>query len=59
MQLPRATYWDELRGRLVTPDEPAWDPERFADIIGAGCVGVTERDTWPAPPPVFEEEQHP
>ncbi len=58
MQLPRATYWDELRQRLVTPGEPAWDPERYAEIIGAGCVGVAERDTWPAPAPIFDEE-HP
>ena len=58
MQLPRATYWDELRQRLVTPGEPAWDPERYAEIIGAGCVGVAERDTLPAPAPAFDEE-HP
>ena len=48
MHSPRAVYWDEELGRLVSPDEPDWSEERFSLLVGAG--GAVERDTTPAPP---------
>jgi len=53
MYCPRAVYWDEELGRLVSPDEPAWDSVRFSERLTSG--GEVAGDTIPAPPPVPEE----
>lgn len=54
MQPPRAVYWDEELGRLVSPDEPDWDTWRFAEALASASESPA-RDTLPSPPPLLEE----